>query len=131
MLRSARATPWRMRVDPIACDGFGYCAELVPELVWLDEWGYPVLDDADVPPHFRSLAEQAVRSCPRKALLLERIPREGISGGSARPEKPTPAGTPGRPTRQVAKPRVVVLAAGTRVVASNDPGRRRVQYPAP
>ena len=30
-------------VDPIACDGFGHCAELAPELVGLDEWGYPVL----------------------------------------------------------------------------------------
>ena len=33
-----------LRVDPVACDAFGYCAELLPERVTLDEWGYPVVD---------------------------------------------------------------------------------------
>src|SRR5918997_1283178 len=36
----------RLKVDMIACDGHGVCAELVPELVGLDEWGYPMLADA-------------------------------------------------------------------------------------
>ena len=29
----------RLRVDPVACDGFGHCAELAPEFIALDEWG--------------------------------------------------------------------------------------------
>jgi ferredoxin len=33
----------QLRVNPIACTGHGLCAELLPELVTLDEWGYPVL----------------------------------------------------------------------------------------
>ena len=33
-----------LRVNPINCTGHGVCAELLPELVTLDEWGYPVLD---------------------------------------------------------------------------------------
>ncbi|MGA2806273.1 MAG: ferredoxin [Acidimicrobiales bacterium] len=40
----------RIRVDPIACDGRGLCAELLPELISLDDWGYPIIRDVDVPP---------------------------------------------------------------------------------
>ncbi len=32
-----------IKVNPIECDAYGYCAELLPELVALDEWGYPVV----------------------------------------------------------------------------------------
>jgi ferredoxin len=41
----------RLRVNPIACSGHGLCAELLPEMITLDEWGYPVLaGDADQHP---------------------------------------------------------------------------------
>jgi len=40
----------RLRVDPVACDAFGHCAELAPELIALDEWGYPVIDERPIPP---------------------------------------------------------------------------------
>ncbi len=33
----------QLRVNPIACTGHGLCAELAPELVTLDEWGYPIV----------------------------------------------------------------------------------------
>jgi len=75
----ATAVGIRLRVDPIACDGFGHCAELAPELVGLDEWGYPVLlaaDDVhgpgDVPHRLIAVAKAAVHQCPRRALHLER-----------------------------------------------------------
>jgi len=60
-----------IKVDPIACDAYGYCAELLPELVTLDEWGYPVVDGRPVPPHLAELARRAARDCPRRAILLE------------------------------------------------------------
>jgi ferredoxin len=63
----------RLRVDPVACDAFGHCAELLPELIRLDEWGYPVIDDTPIPPRLVELAETAVRACPRKALSLHRV----------------------------------------------------------
>lgn len=69
--------PWRLRVDPVACDRFGHCAELIPEAIWLDEWGFPVLDDVPVPPALLDLAEEAVRVCPRKALHLVREQARG------------------------------------------------------
>ncbi|HTS14539.1 MAG TPA: ferredoxin [Candidatus Sulfotelmatobacter sp.] len=61
----------RLRVDPVACDAFGYCAELLPEMIHLDEWGYPVVAEGTVPPPLLELAQAAVRECPRRALFLE------------------------------------------------------------
>ena len=34
----------RVRVNPIACEAHGMCAELLPERITLDEWGYPIVD---------------------------------------------------------------------------------------
>ena len=61
----------RLRVDPVACDAYGYCAELLPERVTLDEWGYPIVDGTAVDPSLVELATRAVASCPRRALALE------------------------------------------------------------
>ena len=33
----------RLMVDPIACDGRGICAELLPGLITLDDWGFPII----------------------------------------------------------------------------------------
>lgn len=62
----------RLRVNPVLCDGYGYCAEIVPELISLDDWGFPMvsrkdIDDGDL----IRLAQRAVATCPRLALLLE------------------------------------------------------------
>ncbi len=62
----------KLRVDPIACDGFGHCAELAPELVSLDEWGYPIIADRELNATEIRLADAAILQCPRKALFLER-----------------------------------------------------------
>jgi ferredoxin len=59
-------------VDPIACQAYGYCAELLPELVSLDEWGYPVVEPGVVAPELLELARRAARDCPRRAFLLVR-----------------------------------------------------------
>jgi ferredoxin len=65
--------PVRIRVDPVACDGFGFCAELLPEHVTLDEWGYPVVEGRPVEPHLLVLATRAAAGCPRRALHLEQV----------------------------------------------------------
>jgi len=61
----------RLAVNPIACTGHGICAEMLPELVALDEWGFPILTDRPVPHELASLARRAVRLCPTLALRLE------------------------------------------------------------
>jgi ferredoxin len=62
-----------LQIDPIACDAFGYCAELAPELVTLDEWGYPVVDPHPVPMELFDTAQAAIRSCPRRAIRLVKV----------------------------------------------------------
>jgi len=62
----------RLRVNPILCDAYGHCAELLPELIELDEWGYPIVDDRPVPPELAGNARRAVDFCPRLALRLEK-----------------------------------------------------------
>jgi ferredoxin len=62
----------RLRVDPIACRAHGLCAELLPEGIDLDEWGYPVLPSGPVPESLLDEARNAVAACPTLALRLER-----------------------------------------------------------
>ena len=31
-------------VDPVRCDGTGVCAELLPERISVDPWGYPIIE---------------------------------------------------------------------------------------
>jgi ferredoxin len=60
----------RLEVDPIACQAHGMCAELLPELIELDDWGYPIIADVDVPRGLRPLARRAVSVCPTLALRM-------------------------------------------------------------
>ncbi|HXY81501.1 MAG TPA: ferredoxin [Gaiellaceae bacterium] len=59
-----------LRVDPIACDGYGQCAELLPELIDLDEWGYPIVSGTSLRPELEPAARRAVTMCPRLALTV-------------------------------------------------------------
>jgi ferredoxin len=63
----------RLRVDPIACTGHGACAELLPELITLDDWGYPMLAAGPVPPELLAHARRAAQACPTLALMVERL----------------------------------------------------------
>ncbi|HEY7226017.1 MAG TPA: ferredoxin [Micromonosporaceae bacterium] len=67
-------TERNLRVNPIACEGRGLCAELFPEMVSLDEWGYPIIDPRPVPAELAAHARRAVSACPVLALRLD--PRE-------------------------------------------------------
>ena len=60
----------RLHVDPIACTAHGLCAELFPEAISLDDWGYPLLPEADVNPAHLAHARRAVKACPTLALRL-------------------------------------------------------------
>ncbi len=62
----------KLLVNPIACKAHGLCAELLPEVVSLDEWGFPIVADADVPPELRAHARRAVAACPTLALIEQR-----------------------------------------------------------
>ena len=63
---------YELRINPIACTGHGLCAELLPEIIELDPWGYPILLDATVPRSLVEHAKRAAATCPTLALLLHR-----------------------------------------------------------
>lgn len=63
---------YRLVVDPIACDGAGVCAELFPEMITLDPWGFPIVDRGEISPGLLDHAQRAAASCPRLALTLVR-----------------------------------------------------------
>jgi ferredoxin len=60
-----------LRVNPITCDAHGVCADLLPELISLDPWGYPIIAPGPVPDDLISHARRAVTACPTLALRLE------------------------------------------------------------
>ena len=67
---------YELRVNPIACDGHGVCAELLPEMIELDPWGYPILKSAEVPRGLVEHARRAAAACPVLALaLVSHFPR--------------------------------------------------------
>ena len=61
-----------LRIDRIRCDGHGLCAEMLPELVRLDDWGYPIIAPGPVPRHLLAHAQKAVAGCPVLALAMVR-----------------------------------------------------------
>lgn len=60
----------QVRVNPIRCDAYGMCAELLPERITLDDWGYPIIDSRPVGGQLLELARKAVAACPTAALRL-------------------------------------------------------------
>jgi len=64
-----------LQVNPIACEAHGMCAELLPELITTDPWGYPIIAPGPVPRDLLPLARYAVTMCPTLALLLTRAER--------------------------------------------------------
>ncbi len=60
-----------IEIDRIRCDGHGLCAELLPERISLDDWGYPILKKGPVPENLSELARRAVDACP--VLALRRV----------------------------------------------------------
>lgn len=62
----------RIDVDPIACTAHGLCAELLPERITLDEWGYPIVAAGAVPSALVEHARRAAAACPTLAIRLER-----------------------------------------------------------
>jgi ferredoxin len=64
-------THQQLRVNPIQCKAHGICAELLPEMIELDEWGYPILSTHPVPGRLTGDARRAAAACPTLALRVE------------------------------------------------------------
>ena len=72
-------SPVALQIDRIACDGRGTCADLLPELIALDDWGYPIIANGPVPRRLERLAHAAIELCPKMALQLRVSEEEGAS----------------------------------------------------
>jgi ferredoxin len=44
----------------------------VPELIRLDDWGYPIIAPGPIPARLAPIAQRAVDTCPVLALALRR-----------------------------------------------------------
>ena len=64
---------FELAVDRIKCDGRGLCAELLPEVIRLDSWGYPIIAPGPIPEPLMGLAQRAVDDCPVLAIALRRV----------------------------------------------------------
>ena len=61
---------FRLVINPIKCVAHGMCAELFPERIALDDWGYPIIDPKPIPAGLEEHARRAVAACPTLALRL-------------------------------------------------------------
>jgi ferredoxin len=61
----------KLEIDWTRCDGHGLCAELLPERIARDEWGFPILRHSDVPAADSKRVRRAVGVCPALALRIE------------------------------------------------------------
>jgi ferredoxin len=59
-----------VEIDWTRCDGHGLCAELLPDRISRDEWGYPLFADMAVRPEEQRQVRRAVALCPALALRL-------------------------------------------------------------
>jgi ferredoxin len=71
-----------LQIDRIRCDGHGLCAELLPELIRLDDWGYPIIKAGTIPPSLIEHARRAADACPVLALRLASM--TAVSAGAIR-----------------------------------------------
>ena len=79
-----------LHVDPTLCVGHRLCAEMLPELITLDDFGYPIISPDPVPRHLGRLARRTVGACPALALILDGNPSRRV-----RRHQPRPGASPG------------------------------------
>jgi ferredoxin len=64
----------RLHIDWTRCDGHGSCAELLPHLLDLDDFGFPLPRSGERDPAITrrdvETAQHAIRNCPVMALRL-------------------------------------------------------------
>jgi ferredoxin len=64
------AAGFQLSINPITCDGRGLCAELLPEWIELDDWGFPIIRERPGAEITEQAARRAVAACPTLALRL-------------------------------------------------------------
>ncbi|WP_158171099.1 ferredoxin [Rhodococcus sp. JT-3] len=56
------------RVNPMACRGYGVCADIAPDQFTLDDWGLAQSTGAEVDPDDVANTQKAIDVCPYRAI---------------------------------------------------------------
>ncbi len=78
-----------LHVDPTLCVGHRLCAEMLPELITLDDFGYPIISPDPLPRQLGSLVRRTVGACPALALAVDGTPGRRARRDGARPGTPS------------------------------------------
>jgi len=89
-----------LNVDPTRCVGHGLCAEILPEAIALDDWGFPIIASTPLPRWLRRQGARARSVCPALALSLDRQP----SRKNPPPALSTPEGAGGATSGASSRP---------------------------
>jgi len=60
----------RVEVNPNVCEGHGQCNAVAPEVYDLDDGGYCLIRNPDVPPELESHAVAGAQACPVSAITV-------------------------------------------------------------
>jgi ferredoxin len=60
----------KITVDTTACSGHARCAAAAPELFRLDDDGYALAIEGEVPEDLEEAARDGERACPERAITL-------------------------------------------------------------
>jgi ferredoxin len=66
----------KLQVNLNRCMGHARCFGLAPELFPLDDAGFPVVGDGEVPEHLATAARRARENCPEDAISILDDPDE-------------------------------------------------------
>ncbi|MGW1716518.1 ferredoxin [Streptomyces sp. NPDC002156] len=61
----------KITIDKSACSGHARCAVAAPELFRLDDDGYALPFDGEVPEGLEAAAHDGERACPERAITVE------------------------------------------------------------
>jgi ferredoxin len=104
----------QLSLDWTRCQGHGLCGRIVPELMQLDQQGYPVMLDMPVPPWLEREARQAVQMCPELALRLVPVRPAEEPPEPREPRASAPLSAP--------VPRRAIAAASRKQLVAGKPG---------
>lgn len=62
----------RVEVDPDVCAGHGQCNAVAPQVYDLDEGGYCLIRNSEVPTELELAAEEGAMACPVYAITVIR-----------------------------------------------------------
>ncbi|MFF0011502.1 ferredoxin [Streptomyces sp. NPDC005374] len=60
----------KMTIDPATCSGHARCAAAAPELFRLDDAGYALPVEGEIPAERQEAARDGERACPERAITL-------------------------------------------------------------